>query len=680
MKHPLLLTFLILASLTTVSQPDQRLNWWRDARFGMFIHWGLYAVPAGEWNDKTGYGEWIRTSAEIPLETYDQFRKKFNPVKFDAKEWVKLAKDAGMKYIVITAKHHDGFCMFDTKQTDFNIMNTPFGRDPMKDLAAACREYGLTFCFYYSIMDWHHPDYTPRREWEKDRSEEGAEFRRYVDYMKAQLKELLTNYGEIGILWFDGEWEKNWNAKLGDEIYEYCRSIQPNVILNNRVGAGKLKTVNGETGSEKRGGDYKTPEQTIPENGFPGEDWETCMTMNDHWGYNSHDKNFKSAGTLIGMLADIVSKGGNYLLNVGPTAEGTIPAESVERLKTIGTWMKVNGQTITGAQAGPFKPFSWGRVSMRSNSGNTRLYVTIFKPGKERKLFLEGCLNEPIGCFPLYGGSFMRTHTCERENGVLVKLGGPQPDTLPAVVVVDLKGAPDIAVPPTLRPEIGDFIDTLEVTLKEPSGRSEIRYTLNGKKPGKKSPRYSGSFLLIGNAPVGAACFRNGKMISGVARKECRKVTPLPTITLTEATRGKSSLENGLEYSYYEGAWDSVPRFNLLTPVKSGAAHNFSLDLKERNDDFALCYSGFIAVPETDVYSFYTASDDGSALWIDGIRIVSNDYLHARTEKTGHIALKEGLHRLTVEFFERSGSDELEVSWRSSAIPKQPLPEEVIFH
>ncbi|MEI6457262.1 MAG: alpha-L-fucosidase, partial [bacterium] len=240
------LLWMVCLSTPALAQPesktshDDRMQWWREARFGMFIHWGLYAVPAGEWNGKTGYGEWIRTSAQIPLETYDKFVPQFNPMEFNTSEWVRMAKEAGMKYIVITSKHHDGFCMFDTKQTGFNIMSTPFGRDPMKELADACRKEGIRLCFYYSIMDWHHPDYLPRREWEKDRSVEGASYDRYADYMKAELKELLTNYGDIGVLWFDGEWENTWNETREEDIHIYVRGLQPKILVNNRVAAGRL--------------------------------------------------------------------------------------------------------------------------------------------------------------------------------------------------------------------------------------------------------------------------------------------------------------------------------------------------------------------------------------------------------------------------------------------------------
>lgn len=294
---------------------DARMRWWQEARFGLFIHWGLYAVPAGEWKSTTDHGEWIRTTAQIPLEEYDKFVHQFNPAKFNPDEWVRIAKDAGMKYIVITSKHHDGFCLFDSKYTDFDVTSTPFKRDIMKELSEACRKQGIKMCWYHSIMDWHHPDYLPRREWEKDRSTEGADFDRYVQHMKNQLKELVTNYGEIGVLWFDGEWESTWNTKYGRDLYNYVRNLQPNIIINNRVGAGR----SGMEGFTKEGefsSDFGTPEQEIPATGLPGVDWETCMTMNDHWGYNSHDQNWKSAKDLIQMLADIASKGGNFLLNV----------------------------------------------------------------------------------------------------------------------------------------------------------------------------------------------------------------------------------------------------------------------------------------------------------------------------------------------------------------------------
>ena len=324
MKSKIKSTILFISTLLFMSQNiyGDDLNWWREARFGLFIHWGLYAVPAGSWNGETNHAEWIRTTAEIPIDIYDKFREQFNPSEFNADEWVKMAKRAGMEYIVITSKHHDGFCLFDSKFTDFDIMSTPFKRDIMKELADAAHKEGIKICWYHSIMDWHHPDYLPRRSWEEDnRPVDGADFDRYVSYMKNQLRELVENYGDIGVLWFDGEWENTWNHERGKDLYEYVKSLQPTIIINNRVDKGR----SGMAGLTKEGGylgDFGTPEQEIPPTGLPGLDWETCMTMNDHWGYNKNDNNWKSSKDLLQKLVDIASQGGNFLLNVGPTVKG----------------------------------------------------------------------------------------------------------------------------------------------------------------------------------------------------------------------------------------------------------------------------------------------------------------------------------------------------------------------
>ena len=238
----------------TKADKDARMAWWRDARFGMFIHWGLYAVPAGEWKGQTNHAEWIRETAKIPLEEYNQFVGQFNPVKFNADDWVSMAKDAGMKYIVITSKHHDGFGLFNSRQTDFDVMSTPFKRDILKELSKACQKQDMTFCFYHSIMDWHHPDYLPRRSWETTRSTEGADFDRYRAYMKAQLKELLTGYGKIGVLWFDGEWENTWTSEYGKDLYNWVRNLQPGIIINNRVTVGRSGMAGMTEGEELQAG------------------------------------------------------------------------------------------------------------------------------------------------------------------------------------------------------------------------------------------------------------------------------------------------------------------------------------------------------------------------------------------------------------------------------------------
>jgi alpha-L-fucosidase len=427
-----LIPTLALAADETKEQRDARLQWFREARFGMFIHWGIYSVPAGQWNDRNDYGEWIMESAHIPASRYEQFAKQFNPVKFDARQWVRAAKDAGMKYIVITSKHHDGFCMFDTKQTDYNIMHTPFARDPMKELAAACREEGIKFCFYHSIMDWHHPLYEPRRPW-NDTASGQPDMDKYVDYMKGELKELTSNYGPIGILWFDGQWEKTWGAARGKDLYEFARSLQPNIIVNNRAGGGF--------------GDYQTPEQEIPATGLPGgEPWETCMTMNDHWGYNAADKNFKPTWEIIRMLVDIASKGGNYLLNVGPSSEGLIPQQSLDRLREIGKWTKANGEAIYGASASPFKKLRWGRATQRPGA----LYLFVFDWPNDGKLLVP--MTNEVKEVYLLSDPGRTLQADEMENGVTIsELPANAPDANPTVIVLKIAGPPRPILPPPPR-------------------------------------------------------------------------------------------------------------------------------------------------------------------------------------------------------------------------------------
>lgn len=366
---------LLAAYALTATQPadDARMKWWREARFGMFVHWGLYAIPGGEWNGKflsPGGGEWIQTNARIKRADYEPLAQQWNPMRFDAREWVGLCKAAGMKYLVITTKHHDGFAIWPSLQGDWNVRRTPFHRDALRELARECRRQGIRLCVYYSIMDWNQADYLPKREWDRE-GEAKADFERYVAFMKVQLKELLTSYGDIGVLWFDGEFEGTWTHERGVDLYRFVRSLQPNLIVNNRVD----KNPNGH--AEVRGtvGDFGTPEQEIPANGLPGVDWESCMTMNGTWGYRKDDHDWKSAKDLVRNLIDCASRGGNYLLNVGPKPDGTIPEESVSRLHEVGAWMKRNGGAVYGTSASPFSSApSWGRITRKGN----RLFLHVY--------------------------------------------------------------------------------------------------------------------------------------------------------------------------------------------------------------------------------------------------------------------------------------------------------------
>jgi len=398
-----------------------RTEWFRYSKFGMFIHWGVYAVPAGVYKGKEvgGIGEWIMDRGKIPIPEYEKFAKQFNPTRFNGAEWVRIAKDAGMRYMVITSKHHDGFCMWPSQVSDYDIADrTPFKRDPMKELAEACRAAGIKLCFYHSIMDWHHPD------------AKALGFPTYREHLKAQVKELITGYGPLGILWFDGEWIKDWDQAKGADLYRFCRTLQPSLIVNNRV--GKRKT---------NDGDYETPEQNIPAGAIKGRLWETCMTMNNTWGFKKNDHNWKSTTDLVRKLIDIASKGGNFLLNVGPTAEGLIPEPSIVRLKEIGQWLKRNGDAIYGATASPWtKHLFNGRCTVKGKT----LYVHVFNwDGPVRLVGIKG---DVVKAEPLDTRLGAAKYEVTSEDGVQVlTLHAPEtPDLIATVIAVHFKEAPQV--------------------------------------------------------------------------------------------------------------------------------------------------------------------------------------------------------------------------------------------
>jgi len=661
----------------TPAQRDARMAWWREARFGLFIHWGLYAIPAGEWGGATHHGEWIRHSAHIPLEEYDPLVAQFNPVQFDADEWVSLAKAAGMKYIVITSKHHDGFCLFDSQYTDYDVMATPFGRDILAELSAACQRQGLRMCWYHSIMDWHHPDYLPRRPWET-RSAEGADFDRFRTYLKNQVRELLTNYGPIGVLWFDGEWEESWNHEYGRDVYYYVRGIDPKVIINNRVDKGRAGMA-GMTTDPDFCGDFGTPEQEIPATGWPGVDWETCMTMNDHWGYNRADDHWKSSAELIRMLCDIASKGGNFLLNVGPTAEGEFPPACVERLRAIGQWMDVNGEAIHGTQAGPFPSLSWGRCTQKPlPDGNTRLYLHVFDWPADGRLRVPGIFNEAKRAYLLAapgggdndvprGTSYLKVDVPRGTSYLELEVGPKAPDAVASVVVLDISGRPDIAQEPDIAATCDIFLDDLEVRISSGNENDEPRYTLDGSEPTAESALAGEPIRLRQSTTIRARSFRGKEPASAIVERTFQRVTSRPAVSIEGATPG-------LAYEYFEGNWERLPDFDKLEPVTTGEIDDFSFAPRRQDEHFAFRYRGFVRVPREGVYRFFTTSDDGSRLYIGEELVVDNDGLHGAAEAVGVVALAAGLHPLTVGFFERSGDDMLEVWYEGPGIEKCRVP------
>ena len=342
--------------------PAERLaarEWYRDAKFGLFVHWGVYSQLA--------QGEWVMQNRSLPVSTYEWLASAFNPIKFDAREWVALAKAAGMRYITITSRHHDGFSMFATKATSYNIVDwTPYKRDPLKALADECQRQGLKLFFYYSQLDWHHPDFFPRGNTGKAAGRpESGDWTRYLDFMDRQLTELLTNYGPLGGIWFDGMWDKpdaDWRL---DRTYALIHRLQPAALIVPNHHKAPLA-----------GEDVQTFEQDLPganTAGFNTKDigtlpLETSLTMNGAWGFNITDRNFKSVRDLIGYLVKAAGNGANLLLNIGPRPDGTIQPEAVERLKSIGQWLTTYGTSIYGTRGGPIAPQKWGVTTRRGDT------------------------------------------------------------------------------------------------------------------------------------------------------------------------------------------------------------------------------------------------------------------------------------------------------------------------
>ena len=491
-------------------ETDSRMDWWRNAKFGMFIHWGLYAVPAGEYKGATNYGEWIMQEAQIPKEEYEKFAPQFNPLKFNADEWVSMAKNAGMKYIVITSKHHDGFCLWDSKVSDYDVIDrTPFKRDIMKELSDACKKHGVVFCMYHSIMDWHHPD---------ENKTNIAKYRE--EYLKPQLKELVTKY-DPGVLWFDGEWVEEWTEEQGQELYDWLRKLKPRLIINNRIGKGR----NGMQGMSKgkAAGDFGTPEQEIL--GTKSDlDWESCMTMNDHWGYNKNDHNWKSTNQLIWNLVDVVAKGGNYLLNVGPTREGVFPDVSIDRLREIGEWTKANGESIYHTNTWDHYQEGDNIRFARNVQGEVFMYVNGW-PGRE--LVVRKIKPVPGSTIQLLG-SKEKLNWKQTDEGAVISLPVSLENSnkpTKQVYVFKLKGVAQVLA---AMPQVGTDAEVATktkviagnestVSISSAEGNAKIYYTTDGDLPTLQSTIYSGPIVVNQSGVIKAVAYVPGKMPSDVS-------------------------------------------------------------------------------------------------------------------------------------------------------------------
>jgi alpha-L-fucosidase len=376
---------LLVFSLSTVAQSDYvpapenlaARSWFQDAKFGLFIHWGVYSV--------LGDGEWVMNEQRIDRKTYEKLPAFFNPVDFNAAEWVKVVKDAGMQYITITSKHHDGFCMWDTKLTDWNIVKrTPYGKDVLKQLADECHKQGIKLFFYHSHLDWYQDNYYPLGGTGQTAGRSaGGNWYSYLDYMDAQLSELLTNYGDIAGIWFDGWWDKKDADWRLDKTYSLIHKLQPAALVGNN-----------HHQAPKPGEDFQMFEKDLPGHnttGFSGESkvgeipLETCETMNGAWGFNLRDQNYKSTKKLVQYLVKSAGYNANFLLNVGPMPNGKIQPEFVKTLGEMGEWMKKYGETIYGTRGGPVTPKSWGVTTAKGNL----VYVHLLNPESETLLLPE---------------------------------------------------------------------------------------------------------------------------------------------------------------------------------------------------------------------------------------------------------------------------------------------------
>jgi alpha-L-fucosidase len=420
---------------------DAKMKWFREARFGLFIHWGLYAIPAGEWNGKPvpGIGEWIMNRAKIPVSEYEQLAKQFNPVKFNAEAWVQMAEDAGMKYIVITSKHHDGFAMYHSEVSKYNVYDaTPFHRDPLKELALACARHHIRFGFYYSqSQDWHERN-GAGNTWDFGPDDQ----KDYDQYLRTkaepQVKELLTGYGPICLIWFDTA--RMMTGDRGPRFVDMVHKLQPATLIDGRLGVP---------------GDYRSMGDNAIPNTVVHEDWEVPATINHTWGYKKDDTDWKSPEDITFKLVDIVSKGGNYLLNVGPTAEGVIPQASQDNLRAVGRWLKVNGEAVYGAGPTPFgdelgapDPTTRDRkggpgfkeyTDWRCTTKPGKLYITIFHWPDGGKFELAKASQKIGKAYLLADAAKKPLKITQSGGGVTVSLPEKAPDAIATVLVLETR-------------------------------------------------------------------------------------------------------------------------------------------------------------------------------------------------------------------------------------------------
>ncbi|MDA1007685.1 MAG: alpha-L-fucosidase [Planctomycetota bacterium] len=652
----------------SVDPPDYA--WWTKARFGMFIHWGLYSEAAGTWNGKFygGATEWLLSLAKAdPIAYHRELQPRFDPVQFDARAIVRAAKDAGMSYIVITSKHHDGFCLFPSSDSPVGIEDTPFGRavdqggrgrDPLKELADACAEEGIRLGFYYSLMDWHDSDYLPRRAWD-DRAIEPNCQTRYANRMKTHVRELLDGrYGKIAVLWGDGDWEHGRDVHQSTGIVEMARALQPGIIINNRWSLP---------------GDFDTPENTIPAEGVPSREWETCMTMSESWGYTPRLETTKPTRELIRMLADIASKGGNFLLNVGPDGHGQIDPVAMSRLAEIGAWMRVNGESIRGTRAGIPAVFPWGRMTLREEVNENAVYLHVFERPASGELIIPGFASA-IESVTLLGATTeqsARITTSFRGADLVVSIPAEAIDasTADSVIRLDVESWPVIAIKPVPSRKGGLFVDRVEVSFDSPPG-SRVLYSCDGSEPrlGSSSSRpFTDPIVLTATTRIRAISTVRGVPSGDPFDAIYELAVPWPALP-------SDTPQAGLSVVIVAGQFKSVPLIDPLKIALKTKTTTLVIPPSAPADHFAAQLDGVIRIPESGLVTFWLTSDDGSLLWIDGQLVIDNDGLHGARTVSGEVSLAAGLHAIRVGYFEMDGGASLDVEWKTPSGARESIP------
>jgi len=623
---------------------EKQVAEWQADRFGMFIHWGLYSLLSGEWNgEKTTFiHEWMMNFKKIPVTDYRAVAKGFNPTQYNADDFVKIAKLAGMRYIVITSKHHEGFALF--KSADpFNVVDaTPFKRDIIGELAKACRKQGLKFGIYYShAQDWCHAGggmYCPH--WDSIQSSKTMD--QYIDEIAVpQVKELLTAYNP-DIIWWDTP------AEMTPERAEKFLAVTnkyPKLIMNNRL-------------CDKMDCDFQTPEGYVPATGIPGKNWESCIPMYDNWGYNKFDNNCKTPEAIIGTLSEIVSKGGNYLLNVGPTPEGLIPQPSIDCLKEVGAWMKLNAEAIYGTSASPFANLKWGKATQKVTDKTHKIYLNIFDWPAYGQLIIKGLENKILKAYPLAKPTMLLSVKSKQPDKT-IDVSKVAKGNYSTVIVIEISGKPVVNEAPVITSECSVYTAKVAFDIRCNTPNGTICYTTDGTEPTASSQIATGKIMLEpqGNLVVKARTFVKGLPVSDITEKTFKKEKPIPAIEI-------SNLQPGLTYKLYLGNWTKLPDFSQLTPVKTGIVDSLDLSPKLQPLYYGLVFNGYINVPESNVYTFFLTSDDGSKMIIDDTKVLDNDGAHGMDEKMLEVPLAVGFHKVSVYYFQNGGGDGLKLEWK----------------